>query len=154
MKDAKEIITSVAEKLFIGEPLMFDIFCSHKLVENPDMPIMFRCGQRKIEYNPNLVQRRPHTVESLLKNEILRILMKHPYERVPQDPNRAALKVSSDITVNSIARYTTYLKGAGYYNLDYNLSYEEYYKELKDIIKDEEDAGTQAQKQATERDRP
>lgn len=129
---------------------MFDIFCSHKLVENPNMPIMFRCGQRKIEYNPSLVQRRPHTVESLLKNEIFRILMKHPYERVPQDPNRAALKVSSDITVNSIARYTTYLKGAGYYNLDYDLSYEEYYKELKDIIKDEEDAGTQAQKQATE----
>jgi predicted metal-dependent peptidase len=139
MKNSKEIIAKISDNLFLKEPLMFDVFCSHKLVENPELETMFRTGQRRIEYNPVLVEKRPHYVESFLKNEILRILMKHPYQRVPQDPNRAALKIASDITINEIASYETKLNDASFYNLVDNQSYEEYYKDLKDIIPDQED---------------
>lgn len=147
MKNAKEILSGVTDNLFLKEPLMFDIFCSHKLVENPTLETMFRTGQRRIEYNPTLVEKKPYGAENFLKNEILRILMKHPYQRVPNEPNRAALKVSSDITINSIASYDTRLPDASYYDLDYNMCYEEYYRELKDIIQEEEEP---ACSQATE----
>ncbi|MBO4533324.1 MAG: hypothetical protein J5726_06450 [Treponema sp.] len=138
MEKAKEIISSIADNLFLKEPLMFDVFCSHKLVENPALKTMFRTGQRRIEYNPALVEKRPYCADGLLKNEILRVLMKHPYQRVPFNPNRTALKASSDVTINSIASYETFLQNASHYNLKENLSYEEYYKEFKTIFPEEE----------------
>ena len=138
MKSVKEIIASITEELFFVEPLMFDVFCSHKLQENSDMQIMFRTGQGRIEYNPELVIKGfksggREAVERALKNEILRILLLHPYQRVPENPNRRALKKASDITINSVAPYVTGLPAASCYNMAYDLSYEEYYKKLKEI---------------------
>ena len=139
MKNAKEIITSITEEMFLTEPLMFDVFCSHKLQENTDIQVMFRTGQGRIEYNPELVEQSFRkegcgSIEIALKNEILRILLLHPYQRVPENPNRVALKKASDITINSISPYSTKLPDASLYNLEYGLSYEEYYKKLKLIF--------------------
>lgn len=139
MKTAKEIIASITEEMFLTEPLMFDVFCSHKLLENLDIQIMFRTGRGRIEYNPSFVEQSfindgRENVEIALKNEILRILLLHPYQRVPDNPNRTALKKASDITIYSVASYFTNLPYAGQYNLDYDLSYEEYYKKLKLIF--------------------
>lgn len=137
MKKAKELISEITENLFLKEPLMFDILCSHKLQENSDMQVMFRTGQGRIEYNPELVEKNKDKVEVSLKNEILRILLLHPYQRLPDNPNRKALKKASDITINSVSPYISGLTDACYYKLQEGLSYEEYYKELKMMYSEE-----------------
>lgn len=142
MKTAKEIISSISEELFLSEPLMFDVFCSHKIVENESLSTVFRTGKRRIEYNPKLVEEKPYsTIKEYLKNEIMRILLKHPYERVPPEPNRIALKKASDITISDILPMSRNLTNAQYYNFKSGMSYEEYYKELKDICPDAPENG-------------
>ncbi len=127
----KEKIRSVIDSWFLYEPLLFDVYCTHKLVENNKMKCPFRTGKRRIEYNPDLLEN--HSTEEIaehLKIEVMRILLKHPYQRVPLDPNRAALKTASDVTISEHCFSNKQLHNAGYYNLEYGLSYEEYYKEL------------------------
>ncbi|MCR5187360.1 MAG: VWA-like domain-containing protein [Treponema sp.] len=132
MKSAKEIISSISDNLFINEPLMFDIFCSHKLVANNSIDAMFRTGKGRIEYNPNLVVQKYKDAPELLKDEILRILLKHPYERVPENPNRIALKVASDKVLEEIDSMQRSFCPFKYSNVYKGLSYEEYYKNLQD----------------------
>lgn len=136
---AKEIISKITDNLFLDEPLMFDVLCSHTVEENPNMNVMFRTGQGKLQYNPSLVEKENFSVvKEKLEIEIMRILLKHPYERVPENPNRKALGKASDMTIRENSNYTEGLISSEYYNLKQQQSYEDYYKELKYIIKDEQ----------------
>ena len=127
----KEKIRSVIDNWFLYEPLLFDVYCTHKLEENDKMKCPFRTGKRRIEYNPGLLEN--STAEEIhrgLKTEVTRILLKHPYQRVPREPNRAALKTASDVTISEHCFRDKKLHNANHYNLRCGLSYEEYYKEL------------------------
>ncbi len=127
----KEKIRSVIDSWFLYEPLLFDVYCTHKLVENDKMKCPFRTGKRRIEYNPELLENNStDEIAEHLKIEVMRILLKHPYQRVPLDPNRAALKTASDVTISEYCFRDKKLHNANHYNLEYGLSYEEYYKEL------------------------
>ena len=133
----KEKISQVVDKWFLYEPLMFNVYCTHKLEPNSDMKCPFRTGKRRIEYNPELLK--DSTTEEIaqgLKNEVTRILLKHPYQRVPQNPNRSALTTASDVTINEHCYHDKKMKDAAHYNLDSGLSYEEYYKKLFYICPD------------------
>ncbi len=142
MKNAKEILSTISQNWFLTEPLLFDVLCSHKLTENQSLLSMFRTGQGRIEYNPFLVEQNQKSVETLLTTEIYRILLKHPYERAPLEPNRIALKKASDITVREHCHNCDEtLISARYYNLKEEQSYEEYYKSLKDICPDTQEGG-------------
>ena len=95
------------------------------------MKCPFRTGKRRIEYNPGLLEN--YSKEDIhigLKTEVTRILLKHPYQRVPREPNRAALKTASDVTISEHCFSDEKLHNANHYNLKCGLSYEEYYKEL------------------------
>ena len=133
---AKDIISSISEEWFLNEPLFFEILCSHKLVENPKISIPFRTGKGRIEYNPLLVEENEKDAMEMLQCEIYRILLKHPYERVPIHANRTALKKASDITIAENCPNTKNLQDAKYYGLEKKQSYEDYYKNLKDIYPD------------------
>ena len=135
-KDSKEIIEKLKDDLFLKEPLMFDVLCTHKIQENPGLEVMFRTGHGCIEYNPELIKKNSRHAEGYLKQELIRILLKHPYQRVPKNPNRVALKEASDITIYSICDFKNGLTNACYYNLEDGLSYEEYYKTLKEICRE------------------
>lgn len=133
----KEKISQVVDKWFLYEPLMFNVYCTHKLEPNSDMKCPFRTGKRRIEYNPELLN--DCTTEEIsqgLKTEVTRILLKHPYQRVPQNPNRSALTTASDVTINEHCYHDKTLKDAVHYNLNSGLSYEEYYKKLYYICPD------------------
>ena len=133
----KEKISQVVDKWFLYEPLMFNVYCTHKLEPNSDMKCPFRTGKRRIEYNPVLLKdQSAGDIEEGLKNEVTRILLKHPYQRVPQNPNRSALTTASDVTINEHCYHDKTLKDAAHYNLDSGLSYEEYYKKLYYICPD------------------
>ena len=133
----KERISSIVDKWFLYEPLLFNVYCTHKLEPNSDMKCPFRTGKRRIEYNPELLN--DCTTEEIsqgLKTEVTRILLKHPYQRVPQNPNRSALTTASDVTINEHCYHDKKMKDAAHYNLESGLSYEEYYKKLYYICPD------------------
>ena len=133
----KEKISQVVDKWFLYEPLMFNVYCTHKLEPNSDMKCPFRTGKRRIEYNPELLNDcTTEEISQRLKTEVTRILLKHPYQRVPQNPNRSALTTASDVTINEHCYHYKTLKDAAHYNLESGLSYEEYYKKLYYICPD------------------
>ena len=66
----------------------------------------------------------------MLKIEVTRILLKHPYQRVPQHPNHSALTTASDVTISEHCGFENDLKGADNYKMTRGLSFEEYYKKL------------------------
>ena len=52
----KETISRVVDKWFLYDPLLFNVYCTHKLEPNSDMKCTFRTGKRRIEYNPELLK--------------------------------------------------------------------------------------------------
>lgn len=127
----KDKISHIVDTWFMYEPLLFNVYCTHKLEENKDSKSPFRTGKRRIEYNPELLEDKSEKeIEALLQIEIARIILKHPYQRVPHNPNRAALTTASDITIREHCFQNKNLKNADYYKFDSKLSYEEYYKKL------------------------
>ncbi len=133
----KEKISHVVDNWFLYEPLLFNVYCTHKLEENKEMKCPFRTGKRRIEYNPELLKNcDEEEIARGLKNEVTRILLKHPYQRVPQNPNRSALTTASDVTISEHCYNDPKLKDAAYYNFEGGLSYEEYYRKLYYICPD------------------
>lgn len=127
----KDKISHIVDTWFMYEPLLFNVYCTHKLEENKDSKSPFRTGKRRIEYNPELLEDKSEKeIEALLQIEVTRIILKHPYQRVPQNPNRAALTTASDITIQEHCFHDKNLKNADYYKFDSKLSYEEYYRKL------------------------
>lgn len=93
---------SIAERWFLSEPALFAIYCTHGMLENPNMTCAMRSGKGHIEYNPLLLQGMPeNTVEEFLKAEVIRILLKHPYERKPSDCCDAACGMGSECVLTS-----------------------------------------------------
>ena len=138
----KETISRVVDKWFLYEPLYFDVYCTHKLEENTEMRAPFRTGKRRIEYNPLLLKNASaEQIEEGLKTEVTRILLKHPYQRVPQCPNKAALTTASDVTISEHCWRSQKRHDAAHYNFEKGLSYEEYYKKLYYICPDTDQTG-------------
>ena len=128
----EERIKKIVERWFLLEPLMFNIFCTHKLEKNLGLKVPFRSGKMKIEYSPLLLQKlSDKEVEEYLKVEVFRIVLKHPYERVPQDANKVALGFASDVTIEQTSQFTIPLHNYAELGLAKGLSYEEYYRDLK-----------------------
>ncbi len=97
-----------------------------------------RTGNMCIEYNPELLKKMDaREIEERLKIEVIRIILKHPYQRMPVCPNRVVLALASDITIAD--NYKTFIKlpAPKDYDLPENLSFEEYYAKLLDKLKDE-----------------
>ena len=144
----KERISSVVDKWFLYEPLLFNVYCTHKLEPNSNMKCSFRTGKRRIEYNPELLKdKSTEEIAQGLKTEVTRILLKHPYQRVPQSPNRSALTTASDVTISEHCYRDKNLKDANYYDFENGLSYEEYYRKLYYICPDF-DANGDSEKEA------
>ena len=128
----EERIKKIVERWFLLEPLMFNIFCTHKLEKNLGLKVPFRSGKMKIEYSPLLLQKlSDKALEEYLKAEVFRIVLKHPYERVPQDANKVALGFASDVTIEQTSQFTIPLLNYAELGLAKGLSYEEYYRALK-----------------------
>ena len=127
----EERIKKIVERWFLLEPLMFNIFCTHKLEKNLGLKVPFRSGKMKIEYSPLLLQKlSDKEVEEYLKAEVFRIVLKHPYERVPQDANKVVLGFASDVTLEQTSQFTIPLHNYAELGLAKGLSYEEYYRDL------------------------
>ena len=75
-----ERLSDILQRWFISEPPMFEVLCLHETKENRGMTCPLRCGQKRLEYNPELTGRMSDTeLEECLRVEAVRILMGHPY---------------------------------------------------------------------------
>ena len=98
---ARERIQQETEQWFLTEPLFFTVYLTHKLTMNPNMLCALRTGKGRIEYNPTLIDQIADSVlKDMLKVEIIRILLQHPYARQPLGCNPVAMHMASDMVIN------------------------------------------------------
>lgn len=97
---ARERIQKEAEQWFLTEPVLFSVYCSHHLTMNANMQCPLRSGKGRIEYNPVLIDAlRDMDLSELLRVEMIRILLQHPYARQPLGCQPATLKMASDMVI-------------------------------------------------------
>ncbi len=96
----RDIISKIVEEWFLLEPALFQAYCSHELTENSSMPVPLRCGQMRIEYNPDMLKEwSEKMIAQRLKLECVRILLGHPYQRQPFKARKGAISLGSDLTI-------------------------------------------------------
>lgn len=125
------ILQQISERWFLSEPLFFSTLCCHKAVENRDMLCPFRSGKLLLEYNPDIMDGLSDLAcELLLRRELIRILLKHPYQRQPLKAVPELLTLASDITIYEHSNTgINPLQDIGF-KLPEKLSFEEYYNLL------------------------
>ena len=94
-------LSNIIERWFILEPALFEVMCMHLLVENSSIACPLRCGQKRIEYNPDLLSRMTDSaIDEALKSEAMRILLKHPYSRRPEDSDLKCAAIGSNMVIS------------------------------------------------------
>lgn len=132
MFDIRNVIQSVADKWFLSEPLLFAAYCGHTVTENRNMRCAMRSGQRHIEYNPDWLKGlKELEIMELLRREVIRIILKHPYDRQPVNPIPDLLYLASNLTIYMHGG-TSIMPGIDISAIkrDKSLSFEEYYNAL------------------------
>ncbi len=93
----KERAAKFAEKWYILDPLYFFIWTTHLFVPQPAIKTL-RTGDGRIEYNPAFVNAlTDNELEAVLKAEIMRIILKHPYAR--RQEHLDIMYLASNITI-------------------------------------------------------
>ena len=98
---ARERIQKEVEQWFLTEPVFFNVYCSHRLVMNANMQCPLRSGKGRIEYNPAIIEAMPDSMlHTLMRVEIIRILLQHPYARQPMGCPSIVLQKASDLVIS------------------------------------------------------
>ena len=142
MSHATDLLHLISENWFLQEPAFFALYCQQQLHENPRMECAFRCGQGRIEYNPLLLEHKDYAdAEQLMRIELIRLFLKHPYERQPDGCCREAMAVGSDVTIADgycmLHHDKLPLRTPGYYHLPLGQYYEWYAKAVQQQLDDE-----------------
>lgn len=133
--DIKQRLKNITEFWFLTEPLLFAAYCTHELIANNQIKIPLRTGQRRIEYNPTIIEEfSDKQIMEYLKIEVIRIILKHPYQRLPPFPNRKVLTYASNITIADSYKTSVLLPGVNQWPLPKNLCFEEYYNKIFAIL--------------------
>lgn len=114
---ANNLLTKIAEQWFLTEPALFRIYCGQDLSENRQMQCLVRCGKGKVEYNPDLMADINFAMmEESLRVEMIRLFLKHPYQRQPENSLREALTLGSNWVIDQHyhLQYQNYSKAEDY----------------------------------------
>lgn len=143
METLKDRITRTLEHWFISEPALFQVLCSHELVENHSIACPVRCGRRRVEYNPHALENMSDEgLDEALRTEAVRILLKHPYERRPDQCCDQAIAVGSTITVGDNYQYGHLrIEGPEDYELEKGMPYEWYSRRIQEMLPPSEGDG-------------
>ncbi len=126
----RETIQSITENWFLCEPVFFDVLYRHQIVANDKMECPIRSGKGRVEYNPSLLKDfHQKTIEKKLGIEMIRILLKHPYERQPDGCRPEEQKAGSDMVIAPNYMIADLIQPA-MYNLPDGQNYEWYVKQL------------------------
>lgn len=133
--DIKQRLKNITEFWFLTEPLLFAAYCTHELIANNQIKIPLRTGQQRIEYNPTIIEEfSDKQIMEYLKIEVIRIILKHPYQRLPPFPNRKVLTYASNITIADSYKTSVLLPRVNQWPLPKNLCFEEYYNKVFAIL--------------------
>ena len=134
----RETIQSIAENWFLCEPVFFDMLYRHQIVANEKMECPIRSGKGRVEYNPILLKDfHQKTIEKKLGIEMIRILLKHPYERQPDGCRPEEQIAGSDMVIAPSYKIAELIQPA-MYNLPEGKNYEWYVKQLIRLRPEEE----------------
>ncbi len=125
-----ERIKTISQDWFLTEPLIFAVLCTHALKRNDNMGCDMRCGKGLIEYNPERLEHFDDNQLALrLKAEVVRIILKHPYQRQPYNPRRDVMRLSSDLTLcdNLEGMDTIGLEPPTIFDIPRDQAFEQYY---------------------------
>lgn len=123
-----ERFKQLAERWFLTEPAFFAIYCSHALTMNPRINCYMRVGKGRLEYNPGwLCELSDAAFEEVVRIEMLRAFLKHPYERQPTGATRKNMYSASDMVLTSHYKFRNIqLKKPSLYRLPSKMHYEWY----------------------------
>ena len=162
---ARERIQQEAEQWFLTEPVLFAVYCSHRLVMNANMLCPLRTGKGRIEYNPTAIDAlQDNQLKDLLKVEMIRILLQHPYARQPLGCLPMILQTASDMVISPAYKFSWIdLAKPEDFGLPQGQYYEWYANRLNDMVQgqqsqsqgeeqsqDQNQGGGQGQKQETD----
>ena len=103
---ARERIQQETEQWFLTEPLFFTIYCTHRLKMNANMQCALRSGQGRIEYNPEVIDgMKDMELSAMLRVELIRILLQHPYARQPLGCKPIMLHKASDMVISPVYHF-------------------------------------------------
>ena len=125
-----ERIKTLSQDWFLTEPLLFAVLCTHAIKRNDNMGCDMRCGKGVIEYNPERLEHFDDNQLALrLKAEVVRIILKHPYQRQPYNPRRDVMRLSSDLTLcdNLEGMDTIGLEPPKIFDIPRDQAFEQYY---------------------------
>ena len=139
-----ERIKALSQDWFLTEPLLFAVLCTHAIKRNDNMGCDMRCGRGMIEYNPERLEHFDDNQLALrLKAEVVRIILKHPYQRQPYNPRRDVMRLSSDLTLadNLEGMDTIGLEPPKIFDIPRNQAFEQYYSLMAgQVVQLEQDA--------------
>lgn len=139
-----ERIKTISQDWFLTEPLIFAVLCTHALRRNDNMGCDMRCGKGLIEYNPERLETFSDDQLALrLKAEVVRIILKHPYQRQPYNPRRDVMRLSSDLTLcdNMEGMDTIGLEPPTIFDIPRDQAFEQYYSLMAgQVMQMEQDA--------------
>jgi len=141
-----ETLKLIGENWFLTEPAYFALYCKQQLQENVNMECAVRCGKGRIEYNPLILSHKNYAeTEQLMRIELIRLYLKHPYERRPEGCGGKAIAIGSDITIAdgycSLRKEKLPLQTPDFYHLPLGQYYEWYAKQLQNNEDNESEQG-------------
>ena len=97
----------IRNKWFLMEPAYFMVLCTHKVEFNKAMKCDIAVGRGSIFINEDyFTDKSDKYLEECLKAEILRILLKHPYQR--QLPNKVKMLLSSNFVLGNNTNFSEF----------------------------------------------
>ena len=134
--ELKARITKILENWFLQEPALFQVLCTHELVENSSISCPVRCGRRRVEYNPEILSEMTDGgLDEALRTEAVRILLKHPYERRPDQCSDQAIAVGSNVTIGDNYQYGNFrIDTPATYELERGKPYEWYSRKIQELL--------------------
>lgn len=139
-----EMLRMLSDDWFLREPAFFALYCQQELEENVRMECAVRCGQGKIQYNPLVLKHKNYAeLEQLMRIELIRLFLKHPYEREPEGCSRESMAIGSNVTIAddycTLHKEKLPLHEPGYYHLPMGMYYEWYAKHIEQEKDKDED---------------
>ena len=112
--DTEKRINKIIKDWFVTEALLFSAVTTHHTVLNDSLSVPLRTGNLCIEYSNTLTENLSEAeLSDLLKIEVYRILLKHPYTRQPHKANPTALLLASDIVISKFFVPSSKIESAG-----------------------------------------
>lgn len=131
-----ERISRTLEVWYLDEPALFQVLCSHEIAENPEMKCPVRCGRRRVEYNPAFIDEMSDAALSeALKTEAIRILLKHPYERRPDQCSNEAVALGSNVCIGDQYTYGNFkIETPADFDLQPGQPFEWYARKIQELL--------------------